>query len=74
MNKQKRVHSEIDEIKLWMAGPQGTVLLYRSLVSTLNLEGRCFCFVGFGFHVVSVLLLFSPYGKALSRELRDVAV
>ena len=32
-NKQKRVRSEIDESKLWMAGPQGTVLLCRSLVS-----------------------------------------
>ena len=35
---------------------------------------RCSCFVGFGSHVVSVLLLFSPYSEALSRELRDVDV
>ena len=28
----------------------------------------------FGSHVVSVLLLFSPYSETLSRELRDVDV
>ena len=32
------------------------------------------CFHGFGSHVVSVLLLFSPYSDTLSRELRDVDV
>ena len=37
-------------------------------------NGRCSCFVGFGSHVVSVLLLFSPYSETLSRELRDVDV
>ena len=62
-----------------MAGPLKVLFcaghLFHS-VSCLQHSGkkRCSCFDGFGSHVVSVLLLFSPYSETLSRELRDVDV
>ena len=70
VNMRKRVRSEIKESKLWMAGTSENCSFVQVSCFALNLvfnivERKV---------VVSVLLLFSPYGEALSRELGDLDV
>ena len=48
--------------------------LWHRGTDVFNVLEKVFLFRWFGSHVVSVLLLFSPYSKTLSRELRDVDV
>ena len=48
--------------------------LWHRGADVFNVLEKVFLFRWFGFHVVSVLLLFSPYSETLSRELRDVDV